>query len=543
MSDPRPTATSRISSTPIPKLLVHATQRSLTGTVVLETPNHEKSAIYFEKGAPAKVMTGARVHFLGECLRDLGLIDEALYRQTLNQAVQERRLHGQVLVGAGKLTRQDLLLGLREQIRRKIVRLAEQLPGDTVAGYYDGQNLLERWGGAESTPVASLLLVWPCLRNSPDHADIDQILAKLEGRILRLQRSAQVNSLKLSRDEQAVVDVIRAKPQSMPELLDLGFDEGLIRRLVYAFAITHFLDGGSRAPLPMTASRTASSSRDSTQRRSRPGSSSPPSLRATPAARQAPVRSAPQTTAFREEIRQRVEAIEKQSYYEILGVDVEAANSTIQTAFFQLARTWHPDRIGDDLADVRDLATKVFSRMSEAHATLTDAERRTEYDRVLKEGGGTAQEQDQINAIVKAASAFQKAEILLKRGKLAEAEVEAKAAYEGDRSQPEYGALYAWIRAQLLDPGDERGFAELVRIADQAVEREKEHARIRFYRGMVLMRAGRPNKAIRDFRFVVERDPRNVDAQREIRLHNMRKRSSSNPPPPKEGLLGRLFKK
>ncbi len=540
MSDLRPTATSRLSSTPIPKLLAHATQRALTGTVVLETPSNQKSAIFLEKGAPAKVMTGTGVHFLGEALRDLGLIDDATYRQTVNQAVRERRLHGQVLVAAGKLKHQDLLLGLREQIRRKMAWMAEQLPGDTIAGYYDGKNLLERWGGSESTPVTSLTLILPCLRNSPDHEDIDKTLDKLPGRVLRIQRSAQVSSFKLTHDEQALVDVMRGKPQSMEELLRSGFDPGLIRRLVYAFAITHFLDLGSQAPPPMTAA----APRKVTTTRGRRPSSSPPSARATPTPKAGSGRSSAETTAFRQEIRDHAEAVEKQSYYEILGVDPGDPNPTIQAAFFQLARRWHPDRLGQELGDVRDLATKVFSRMSEAHATLTDAERRQEYDRVLKEGGGTAREQDQINAIVKAAAAFQKAEILLRRGKLAEAEAEARVAYEGDREQAEYGALYAWIRAQLLDSEDRAGFRELLQIANKAVEREKEHVRIRFYRGMVLKRAGEVDKAIRDFKFVAEADPRNVDAQREIRLYRMRRTgSSSKPPAPKEGLLGKLFKK
>jgi curved DNA-binding protein CbpA len=541
MSDLKPTATSRISSTPIPKLLAHATARALTGTVVLETPSNEKSAIFFEKGAPAKVMTGARVHFLGEALRDLGLIDDATYRQTVNQAVQERRLHGQVLIGAGKLKRQDLLLGLREQIRRKLVWLAEQLPSDTIAGYYEGKNLLERWGGSENTPVTALTLIWPCLRNSPDHEDIDKTLSKLQGRILRIQRAAQVNSFKLTSDEQALVDVMRGKPQSMEELLRSGFDPDRIRRLVYAFAIAHFLDLGSQAPPPMTAA----SPRKVTTARGRHPSSSPPSMRATPTPKARPSRTSEETDAFRAEILDRAETVEKQSYYEILGVDPADPNPTIQAAFFQLARRWHPDRMGEGLADLHDIATKIFSRMSEAHATLTDPERRQEYDRVLKEGGGSAQEQDQINAIVKAAGAFQKAEILLRRGKLKEAEAEARTAYEGDEAQAEYGALYAWISAQLLDPEDHSEFAKLIQIVNKAVEREKEHVRIRFYRGMVLKRAGRADKAIRDFKFVAEADPRNVDAQREIRLYRMRRgaSSSSKPPAPKEGLLGKLFRK
>jgi hypothetical protein len=62
---------------------------------------------------------------------------------------------------------------------------------------------------------------------------------------------------------------------------------------------------------------------------------------------------------------------------------------------------------------------------------------------------------------------------------------------------------------------------------------------------MVLKRAGHADKAIRDFKFVADADPRNVDAQRELRLYKMRKTggSSSRPPAPEGGIFGRLFKK
>ncbi len=538
MSDPKPTATSRLSATPISKLLAHGARRGLTGTVVLETPSQDRSAIYLEGGSPAKVMTSARVHFLGEVLRDLGLIDDATYRETLNIAVQQRRLHGQVLTSGGRLKPQDLLVGLRDQIRRKLVWMAEQLPGETLAGYYDGQNLLERWGGS-ATPVSPLTLIWPCLRRSPEHDDMAATLAKLAGRTLRIHRSAQVASFKVEGDELALLDVMRGKPQPLEELLGSGFDPELIRRLIYALTIAHFLDLGSQAPPPLA---TTAPRKTTTARPRRISSPPPPPQHRPPTV--AAAHSPGETSDLRQEIQSRAASIEKQNYYEILGVAPGDPNSTVQAAFFQLARRWHPDRLGQELADVRELATKIFARMSEAHATLTDAEQRKEYDRVIEEGGASAQEQDQINAIVKAAASFQKAEILLKRGKLAEAEVEARIAYEGDSEQAEYAALYAWIRAQLLDSGDEAGFAELIRIANQAVTREKEHARIRFYRGMVLKRAGLADKAVRDFRFVAEADPRNVDAQREIRLHRMRRSgSSSRPPAPREGLLGRLFKK
>ena len=540
MSRLQPTATSTLAATPLPKLLVHAMDRALTGTLVIETPAHEKSGVYFEKGAPAKVMTGLRVHFLGEVLQDLGLVDDATRQITLAQAVRERRLHGQVLLSTGKLGQTDLLEALREQIRRKIAWMAG-LPSSSLAGYYDEQNLLARWGGQETTPVTAITLLWPCVRDHGPTAHQDATLTALGSRTLRLHRTAHLGSFRFDRNEQAVVDVLRAKPQSLEELLDSGLSADLVRGVIYTLSLTRVIDLGSGVPPPVaitTALRTTTgnSTRPPTRRT---GHGTQPTGQAVGQEKKAD----PELEA---EIRRRAEEIPKQTYYAMLGVDETADTATVQAAFFQLARRWHPDRISVGEGELRALATMVFSRMSEAHGTLTDAERRAEYDRVLKEGGGTPEEQERINQVVRAANAFQRAEILVKRGRLEAAEEEAAAAANGDPEQAEYAALHAWIRVRRLPTGAEGDFPGLLQALNDAVERDPQNVRIRFYRGQILKAAGKPESAIRDFRFVVEAQPNHVDAQREIRLYRMRrvqKSPSGRPPASEGGLLGKLFKR
>ena len=191
----------------------------------------------------------------------------------------------------------------------------------------------------------------------------------------------------------------------------------------------------------------------------------------------------------------------------------------IQAAFFQLAKRWHPDRLGPDLADVRDLATKVFARMSEAHQILADPARRKEYDDLRKDGGGSAEEQEQVQRVVRAATAFQKAEVLMKRNNAVAALEEARRAVELDPTQADYIALLAWVESTQLNANLEEILARI----EKAQRMEPNNTRIRWYRGSILKRLGKTGKAVGDFRFIVENDPRHVDAQREIRLYDMRK--------------------
>jgi tetratricopeptide (TPR) repeat protein len=79
--------------------------------------------------------------------------------------------------------------------------------------------------------------------------------------------------------------------------------------------------------------------------------------------------------------------------------------------------------------------------------------------------------------------------------------------------------------------------------------KEPEYERALFYRGVLLKRSGLADKALRDFRLAATLNPKNLDAVREVRLHEMRKRSGGDEPPPGGGggigggLLGKLFKR
>ena len=74
-------------------------------------------------------------------------------------------------------------------------------------------------------------------------------------------------------------------------------------------------------------------------------------------------------------------------FYQILGVAPEASAAEIKKSYRKLAQTHHPDaNPGDDAAEER------FKEISEAYATLSNAEQRKEYDQVRRmvESGGFA---------------------------------------------------------------------------------------------------------------------------------------------------------
>ena len=66
------------------------------------------------------------------------------------------------------------------------------------------------------------------------------------------------------------------------------------------------------------------------------------------------------------------------SYYDILGVKRDASDDEIKRAFRKLAAKYHPDAGGDE---------QKFKEVSEAYTTLSDPQKRREYDQLLMFGG------------------------------------------------------------------------------------------------------------------------------------------------------------
>jgi curved DNA-binding protein CbpA len=556
------TATGALSKTPLANLLVYCLDRALTGTLVLEGPNQARHAIFFNAGSPAKAKTGDDHAFLGQVLLDLGLIDQAAHDRTLAELGSRPGVkHGQLLMEIGKLDQASLLAGLRAQLERKVLHLFE-LPDESAYAFYDGKNLLEGWGGREISPVDALPLVAAGVRSRPNDPRVDATLGQLGASPLRLHVAGEFKRFRLPERARGVVDLLRVKPLTMAELLDAGLGpERDVKLAVYTFLITRHLDMGSgKPPVGVTPQDAESSSISSSQNPERSALGrvklrtggrvraavevQAPSASGSP---KPPAASTPELEARRQEIRDRAAVIDKEDFFTMLGVPRDASTDTMQSAYFALAKKWHPDRLPDDLADVREPASKVFSRINEAFQTLSAPDTRAKYLELVKGGGASPEEQEKVMAIIDAQRDFQKAEILLKKGNLAEAEKHAAKAAAKDPEQVDYIALRAWLRSMGPQATPEV-LAQLIKDLDAVLAREANHRRSLWYRGALLKRLGHDDRAIKDFRRLLELDDKHIDAQREVRIYNMRnpgKTDSKRRDSDKSigDVFGKLFKK
>ena len=127
------------------------------------------------------------------------------------------------------------------------------------------------------------------------------------------------------------------------------------------------------------------------------------------------------------------------------------------------------------------------------------------------------------NQAQRATHALQRAEQLLARNKLQEAEIEIRIALRYQPGNAQAVALFAWLQtfktSSLVD------LENTFQVLTDALESNPIDETIRFRRALLLRRLGKTDEAAQECRLIVELNPGHIDAQREIRLWEMRSRA------------------
>ncbi|MEO6576158.1 MAG: DnaJ domain-containing protein [Polyangiaceae bacterium] len=469
------------------------------------------------------------------------------------------------------------------------------LPAETAFAYYDQYDALADDKTA-STPIDPLPIVWQAIVRDPPWQHVHDSLQKIGPAAVRLHPEADLTRFGFGRNERAAAERLRKGAMSV---YDLTNEEILIpgrtQLLVYCLLLTKFAviaPAGAAPPPPRSMppaeesppdsvpdapsssarnvarvrlKQTTTSSGISTFEEHPVTLSSSDSRQSSPPGPVAPVAAPgpptppkalpPELEKRRQTIIERAKTVEHEDYFTMLAVARDATTEQVRAAFFVLAKLWHPDRLPPVLADSKVACAQVFARMSEAHQTLTDPERRTQYMRLIAEGGASPNEQDAIAQVLDAATNFQKAEVFLRRGDVTQAATHCDIALKLDPLQADYLALSVWLEA--MKPANQSPDTTLGQIAllSKAIVMNEKCERALFYRGMLYKRLDKNESAMADFKRSSELNPRNVDSQREVRLYNMRSGKDSPKPgktepkpkpgksPEAKGFFGNLFKK
>ncbi|MHB8419348.1 MAG: DUF4388 domain-containing protein [Myxococcales bacterium] len=201
----------------------------------------------------------------------------------------------------------------------------------------------------------------------------------------------------------------------------------------------------------------------------------------------------------------------------------EGAPPQLKSVYLQLAKLYHPDMLPPGATpEQRKQCEDILALLNEANAVLADDGRRKAYLEELAAQEAGVVDMD-VEAILRAEEDFQRAVILIKGHKLREGLDIIESCIQLNEKE---GEFYAWRGyAKFLLATDKRAaypqaMAELQRCLKLTPRCPPAH----LLEAHMAKLIGDEEAAQKAFKKVLELEPGNVDAQREIRLYQQRKK-------------------
>jgi len=217
------------------------------------------------------------------------------------------------------------------------------------------------------------------------------------------------------------------------------------------------------------------------------------------------------------------------SLYDILGVESDATEAQIRSAFRKLTFKHHPDRFaGDD----REKAEERFQEITEAFNVLSRPESREKYDEEVSQGqpggGGAAMDRKEIARRLAA-----KGSQTMREGNLTEALRELKSALDHD-DECARAHYFMGVGLSKLSGREKDGLRHL----EKAMSLEPGNAVMIAETAVSAMAVGMTARAERLAEEALSFDPTNLKASKVLQHLNSNEDSSSG-----EGLFGRFRRK
>ena len=182
----------------------------------------------------------------------------------------------------------------------------------------------------------------------------------------------------------------------------------------------------------------------------------------------------------RETLQKKAQGLVGEDHYTVLGVDKRAETRVIRKAYYNLARTYHPDRLlKPHLEDIHGDLEKMFAVITEAYNILSDSSSREEYDRIQNEKMAGRSKDPRDNTVA-ARDSYLRGRKMMDAKKLFEAISLFETATKIDPSKSEYFYYLGLCQAQNprwkkkaemslnkaidMNPGEAQGYLALARL-------------------------------------------------------------------------------
>lgn len=549
-----------LADDPLPTLLHQQFVAKSTG--VLHIQNRAgRHDVYLRGGYPVAVTLPGSAELLGKVLFEMGILDEATYKKTLAEPPPPGQRYGDMLLAKGLCTEDQMRLALKAQVRRKLHRLFFLNDGsyEFVAGEHD-QGLQK----AESLRIHPARAIYHGVRSAWNAERLKGALFLLDGKAIKCTLDNEgVARYGVGPDDGRVAELLRKGYWTLPDLVEAaGLPPQPVHALVYALYISEALDiksagevprlrKRSDTPLPPNAQAASPSTlkelsgthkmpsgvsplpmaTDASGAYKMPSGAfkfpSPPHASSqrvrvpTPQSVTGLDQGAPDVESVRKQLIAKAAVVETQNLFEVLEIPTTATRDEVKQAYFVAAKRYHPDRlVSMGLEALRGDVEKIFRRVSEAYGTLFDDARRNEYKLTL----GKPKEDDaaahaKAMKMLEADMALRRGEVLLKKNDFLGAIHEFEAAVNLDPQNGEHLAYLTWARVCA----NQTTYADAKGLLNQAVKLSPRCAQAYYYLGICLKQDKDVDRAYGMFKKAHELNSRLLDAEREMRLINMRK--------------------
>jgi two-component system, OmpR family, response regulator len=460
----------------------------LTGALLLTT-GQTKKIIYTENGYPVAARSNVPDECLGQILLQQRMISSESLTESLRRMKESKKRQGELLVEMGALSPYNLSRALVLQMEAKLLELFSWREGRF--SFKKGETPQEQLVRLERSPAA---LILEGIRRYYDAERIHAVLAPFAGQFIMP-----------SPDRRQRLQDITSDPHEQ------GFIASLDGSTKFEAALASTLIPTDRARLLLVAMAEAgmiSPSATATSNRTAEGVA---------------VTDAPQRTGerSRDDLAAIHEVMNHQTHFEILALDREASEPEVDTAYEVRAREFHPDRFRLRPEEVRVLAERIFERLEEAHAVLSDPTARRRYlaqldrSRPPKPAAADETPAGESPHVVAERVYFQGVAHLRARRYRDAAEAFRKASTLAP-GQSSYRSALGWATYRQA-PADVRavatGLAELL----AAVETDPKNPWSRVSLGRFYAETGKPDEAVRIFEEVLRMSPGLSDIEEEIR--------------------------
>lgn len=445
---------------------------------------------------------------LGHVLYDLGLIDLHTYGETMRQARAEARKHGEILLELKLLDELRLLHALSVQLARKLRRILGASGVVLKAGSAaHGFGTDERARRILPHPRQVVHLA----ARLSSRATIDEILAPFHGERIFVPLERRSLLVRYGFGEQATAATLQliAGPHRLTQLPATAEVRAALAALIATEVIARVPSEG-RDPPPLRQTREVPPDE------LLPGETpSQPELQ-TSAEALAPART-PAAIEAAHELRTRLDGLDRQNLWEVLGLQRGADAEAVGAAYVALRRRFEPQRIAAlGLEELVAEGDRLCARLDEARAMLGDTAARVRYEALLDRKVPP----QRAERLLGAERAFQRGLQLLTRGDFAGALEALGNAVRNNDLEPTYEATLAWAR-YLADI--ERG-EDLRKTSEQAIQRLlrtiqswPSNLRAFLFLARVLAAEGDFERATATLRRALRLSPEDVELLRELR--------------------------